>query len=249
MLFFADWLAQGRVWPAMQEMARRAAIGRVSFWALAYRNAILPLLPRTAHAWLVHDQHEAPPPPWLERATMRRYGFATRPSSAHAYGGRLGQHYRHAVVSSIGRLESPSHGGIIADAMDVRHPLLYRPLVEFALRLPPELRARPHAHRWVLREAMRGILPDNIRRRVGKPGTADVLGWSFLSHHAHLEPLTHDPILAELGIVNAPRLRAAFDAALQNAGRGGQAYALLFATLGVEAWLQIRSGRWPCEGH
>lgn len=249
MLFFADWLAQGRVYAAAHEMARRATIGRVSFWALAYRNAVLPLLPRAAHARLVHDQHEAPLPPWLERTAMQRYGFATRPSSARAYGGRLGQHYHHAVVSSIGRLESPSHGGLIADSLDVRHPLLYRPLVEFALRLPPELRARPHAHRWILREAMRGILPESVRRRVGKPGTGDVLGWSFLRHHTHLKPLTHDPILAELGIVNAARLRAAFDGALQHAGRGGQVHALLFATLGVEAWLQIRSGRWPYEGH
>ena len=248
MLFFADWIARGRLGTAVREMARRAAIGRVSFWELAYRNAVLPLLPRALYSRLVHDQHGAPIQPWLEPATMRRHGIAPRAASVPAYGGRLGRHYHHAVVTSIGTLESPSHGGVIADSLDVRHPFLYRPLVEFALRLPPELRARPHTHRWVLREAMRGILPEAVRTRVGKPGTADVLSWSLRMQHARLAPLVRDPMLAELGIVNPARLCAAFDAASREP-EPGPAFPLLFVTLGVEAWLQIRSGRWPCAGH
>lgn len=245
MLFFADWVAQGRVWPALREMARRAALGRVSFWKLAYRNALLPLLPRMAHAHLVHDQHETPAISWIEPPVMKRYGLTLQSYSAPAYGGRLRNKYHHAVVSTIGRLQAPHHGGVIADSLDIRHPFLYRPLVEFALRLPPELRARPHAHRWVLREAMRDILPDKVRTRVGKPGTADFLTWSLSMQQAHLAPLIQKPILGELGVIHPAKLREAFNAALHDTRYGLQMHGPLFTTLAVEAWLQIRSDRWP----
>lgn len=245
MLYFADWLVWGRVWPALREMARRAAIGRVSFWELAYRNALLPLLPRATHAHLVHDQHEAMVPSWLERGALEQYGLASRPSSAPAYAGRLGEKYHHAVASTVSILEAPAHGGVLADSLEVRHPLLYRPLVEFALRLPPELRARPHARRWVLREAMRGILPEEVRNRVGKPGTRDFLTWSLTTQRARLVPLLQRPILAELGVLDVAELRTAFDAVLRGATGARQMYGALFQTLAVEAWLQMRSGRWP----
>lgn len=245
MLYFADWLVRGRVWPAVREMARRAAIGRVSFWELAYRNALLPLLPRATHTRLVHDQHEEPTASWLAHQALARYGFIPLASSAPAYAGHLGQKYHHAVVSAVAALECPTHGGVLSDALDIRHPLLYRPLVEFALRLPPELRARPHAHRWVLREAMRGILPERVRTRVGKPGTADFLTWSLTTQHAQLALLLRHPILADLRVLDAAKLRAAYGAVLQGTIGANGTYGALFQTLAVEAWLQIRSGRWP----
>ena len=245
MLYFADWLVRGRVWPALREMARRAAIGRVSFWELAYRNALLPLLPRATHTRLVRDQHQAMAAPWLDHRVLARYGFADRPSSASAYAGPPGHKYHHAVVSAVCSLESPTHGGVLADSLDVRHPLLYRPLVELALRLPPELRARPHAHRWVLREAMRGILPERVRTRVGKPGTSDFLTLSLTTQRASLAPLLRHPILAELGVLDAAKLRTAFNSVLQGAMGASRPYGALFRTLAVEAWLQTRSGRWP----
>lgn len=245
MLFFSDWLAEGRIGPALREMAHRAALGRVSFWSLAYRNALLPLLPGRVHTHLVHGQNETPIQPWLRSDMLRRYGLAGRPSSASKYGRRLRHHYQHAVTEAIANFECSHHGGLIADALDMRHPFLYRPLVEFALRLPPELRARPHSHRWVVREAMKGILPEKVRTRVGKPGTADVLMWSLAAQRSQLAPLTHNPILAELGLIEASRLRAAFDAASRHGVGGGRLHAPLFGVLGIEAWLQIRSGRWP----
>jgi len=245
MLYFADWLAGGRALPAMREMARRAAIGRVSFWTLAYRNALLPLLPRAIQTHLVHDQDESMAPYWVDSSILARYGFAGRPSSAPAYAGPIGKKYHHAVASLVARIESPTQGGVLADCLDVRHPLLYRPLVEFSLRLPPELRARPHAHRWLFREAARGILPDAVRTRVGKPTTSDFLLLSLSAQRKYLEPLLHRPILADLGVLDAATLREAFTSVSQGLAGGNRPYGTLFRTLAVEAWLQIRSGRWP----
>ncbi len=248
MLFFADWLAQGRVWTAVREMARRAAIGRTSFWELAYKNALLPLLPRAVQSRLVHDDDYVVQP-WLERATLRRYGLSTRSPMAPEYAGRVGRKYRHAVAKRMEVLASLTTHGVIEDSLSVRHPFLYRPLVEFALRLPPDLRARPYAHRWVVREAMRGIVPDTVRTRVGKPGGGEVLAGALTTQQALLAPLLREPILAELGVLDAAKLRAAFAVVPQRTNIKEYMHAQVLSTLAVEAWLQRRSGRWPRGGH
>jgi asparagine synthase (glutamine-hydrolysing) len=248
MLFFADWIAQGRVWQALREMARRSAIGRVSFWELAYKNALLPLLPRCLQERLVHETDEAPAQPWLIEGMLRRHGLVRRSAALPEYAGSLGSKYRHAIVSRAATLPNVTHQSTIADRLDVRHPFLYRPLVEFAIRLSPELRARPHAHRWVLREAMRGILPEVVRTRVGKTETAAALVHSLVAERGRLAPLLQDPLLAELGIVDPAKLRAAFDATAYATSRREWMHAPVISTLALEAWLQMRSGRWPRGG-
>ncbi|HEX6965473.1 MAG TPA: asparagine synthase-related protein [Gemmatimonadaceae bacterium] len=244
MFFFADWLRHGQVRPALREMAHRAAVGRASFWELAYRNALLPLLPRALQQRLVRDQ--AGMPPWVLGRTARRYGLAARASAPSSYAGRVGHKYHDAVAIGISELAAGIPVGLLEDTLDVRHPYLYRPLVEFALRLPPELCARAYARKWVLREAMRGILPDTVRTRVGKGAVFGRLAWSLAAQRTILAPLVQEPILAELGVVDAAKLRASFEAAQHAPDSRERLHADVQHTLGIEAWLRMRSGRWPC---
>lgn len=56
--------------------------------------------------------------------------------------------------------------------MEVRTPFLDRDLVEFAFRLPTSYLIRNGWHKWILREAMRGSLPEEIvwrKRKMGFP--------------------------------------------------------------------------------
>jgi asparagine synthase (glutamine-hydrolysing) len=242
MFFFADWLAGGRIVPAARELARRAAMGRVSFWDLAWRNAMLPLLPRFLQKWL--SGADAQVPPWIQPKAARKYELRKRKVLLSAYGGRVGHKYHHAAVSEVVGLGPSMDYEVIKETLDVRHPFLYRPLVEFALRLPPELCVRPHERKWVLREGMRGILPEVIRKRVGKGAPDGLYAWSLGAQRSFLEPLLREPILAELGIIDATKLRTACDEAPQQGrSRNGQHTAVQVG-LAVEAWLQMRSGRW-----
>jgi asparagine synthase (glutamine-hydrolysing) len=168
---------------------------------------------------------------------------------ASTYGGRTGRKYHHAIVTNLIGVRRLMDYGVIGDTLDVRHPFLYRPLVEFALRLPPELCVRPYARKWVLREAMRGLLPEAVRTRIGKGTTLGLVGWSLAAQQTLLEPLVHNPILADLGLVDAPKLRAAFDAAPHQPQRRDALHGTVQATLVIEAWLQLRSGRWPRGSH
>jgi asparagine synthetase B (glutamine-hydrolysing) len=122
-------------------------------------------------------------------------------------------------------------------------------LVEFALHLPPELCVRPHERKWVLREATRNVLPEFVRTRIGKGVLYGLLTWSTANHGKYLEPLIADPILAQLGVIDAKKLRAAFAASRYERDKSYKLSPDVQYTLAVEAWLQVRSGRWQCGRH
>ena len=245
-LWCADSIAEGRGMRALREIAHLAAARRVSFWELAYRNGLIPLLPGAIRAQLIHD--DSPPGSWLDPLAVRRYGSGRRAAVLRRSMGRLGRKHQYAIVNGVQTLQGVVHGGILSDALELRHPLLYRPLVEFALSLPHQVRAKPHARRWILRQAMRGVLPDKVRARVGKPDTSDVLVWSLENSRARLGGLLEQPLLADMGLIDPPKLRAAFDGTRVAEANTLARHIALFPTLAIEAWLQIRSGRWPPPG-
>ena len=247
MFFFADSLAHGHVRVTLRDMARRAAIGRVSFWELAYRNAALPLLPAVIQRRMIAEAGQVPP--WVTPATVRRYKLSSSALTVRSYAGRIGRKYGDAVAAIVAAIPAKVITGVIEDALDVRHPYLYRPLVEFALRLPPELCVRPYARKWLLREAMRGILPEPVRTRIGKGVMNGLLAWSLVNQKTYLEPLVCDPILAQLGLIDPDRLRAAFAAAQHERDGNHKLSPDVQHTLAIEAWLRVRSGRWGRGAH
>jgi asparagine synthase (glutamine-hydrolysing) len=243
MYFFADWLARGQVRSALQEMLRRAAIGRVSFWELAYRNALVPLLPTLLRQWLGPEVTRLPA--WVNPIVVRRYNLRERQFELALCAGRLGHKYSHSMSRTmvvVGKLVGHL---VLDDELDVRHPFLDRRLVEFGLGLPPTLTTRPYASKWVLREAMRGIVPDGVRTRVGKGSQIERHAWSLSAQRTLLEPLVREPILADLGVIDGATLRSAFEGAQNLARSYGDPQAALQQVLSIEAWLQIRAGRWP----
>jgi asparagine synthase (glutamine-hydrolysing) len=206
-LFLADWVARGRLRATARELARWAAIGRVSFWELGWGNALRPLIPRYLRR--SSSVQEGLLLPWIPVSAARRYGLAQRTFSVTGTG-RWGRKYHDTMVAGINALMSSLNTGVVGDVLDVRYPFLSLPLVEFALRLPPECCVQPQRRKWVLREAMRGILPEFVRSRVGKGGSTDLLVRSLTAQRNLLEPLVRAPILAELGVVDASKLGEAF---------------------------------------
>lgn len=243
MFFFADWIARGHLIAAFREMTRRAAIGHASVWALAYQNAVLPLMPASARRWF--NAAEGRLHSWITAAAARKYHLHDRLMANASHAGPVAAKYHHALTAGVAALSHLLEPGFLGEAIELRYPFLYRPLVEFALTLPPELCVRPQARKWILREAMRGLLPEVVRRRIGKGGVQALLAWSLTTQRQLLEPLTDDPMLAELGIVDAVELRRAFQLALCRPHRDDFLQTQVQSTLMLEAWLQLRSNRWP----
>lgn len=245
MYFFADWLVRGRAWPAVREMVRRAALGRVSFWELAYRNAIVPLMPSLLRRTLGPEVTQAPP--WVRPAIIRQYGLQERLFELVLSAGALGSKYQNTIVRSVETLGKIIGHLVLDDLLDVRHPFLDRRLVEFGLHLPPELTTQPHEGKWVLREAMKGIVPEPVRTRVGKGSLNERHAWSLSAQRTLLGPLVHNPVLGDLGVVDGRELQSAFDIAPQEGFRKDGLQSSIQQVLAIEAWLQLRVGRWPPE--
>jgi asparagine synthase (glutamine-hydrolysing) len=243
MYFFADWLARGRLRQTLREMLRRAAIGRVSFWELAYRNAVVPLLPELLRRRFGPEVTRLPA--WIRPSAARRYDLASRQFEMALCAGGLGHKYSHSMAMTVVQVGKLVGHVVLDDELDVRHPFLDRRLVEFGLGLPPEMTTQPNESKWVLRHAIRGIVPEEVRTRVGKGSLIERHAWSLGAQRVLLEPLVHEPILAELGIIDPVKLRNSF-VACQNIPRSyDDPQAALQQVLSIEAWLQIRAGRWP----
>lgn len=65
----------------------------------------------------------------------------------------------------------------MACSLEARVPLLDKKLVEFAFSLPEDLKIRGKEGKWILKEAMRGILPEDILRRRKKGFSIPIKNW------------------------------------------------------------------------
>jgi asparagine synthase (glutamine-hydrolysing) len=243
MFFFADWLARGDIRHTVSAMARWSALGRVSFWELAFKNGMLPLLPGAIRrAVLPHE--EAVTTPWLTRPASVHAEMASLRRADRFYDGRIGHKYADAIAVTVSTLPFTLPDRFGEEVLDIRHPFLDRSLVELALRLPPELCARPHQRKWVLREAMTGILPEAVRIRVGKGGATGLIRRALVHERSFIRAVMRDPILAQLGCIDARKLRTALEDVDRESQLGDTLTARAHTALDVELWLQLRAGRW-----
>ncbi|HEU4885669.1 MAG TPA: asparagine synthase-related protein, partial [Longimicrobium sp.] len=238
--FLTDLAARGRVRAALRQTARFAIAQRASFWRLAGRHLVLPFLPEPLRLRLGSPATAAPD--WLAPGFARRTGAAARVRTNRGAPSREGGHYASLIAESFRYRAGHLSRGPHEDGVEMRYPFLHRPLVEMSLGLPMELLLRPGTTKWVLRQAMRGILPEIVCLRGGKGGPDTRMVWSLSREEPRLRQMLRDPLVAQLGWVDRDRLLAAFERikAGGNAARGA-----LDAALALETWLRVTRGMWP----
>jgi len=240
--FFADLIAKGRWRTAWRTIADFAVQERRSFWSLAWSHGVKPLLPRSRGRHR-HTDHAGPT--WITPSARRNYGLAEYGMAGLIESGRAGRKYWDFNVVGLAAFSNVYLYQAVKERLDVRHPFLYRPLVEWALRLPAHFCMKPHASKWILREAMRGILPEMLRARVGTGGIGDIISWSFATHGSTFHTLLREPVLGDLGLIDVAKCRAALESARTQRATEYAMHLTLLNTLTLEAWLQRRSDRWP----
>lgn len=124
-------------------------------------------------------------------------------------------------------------------------PFLDRPLVELSLGFAPAICAQPCARKWVLREAMRGILPELVRTRHGKGSVDGAFAHWLAREGIRLTRKVEGSEIAQLGIIEPVALRVA----IQD-GVNGEPHlrAALVRAFALEVWLLARSGQWTAGG-
>lgn len=107
----------------------------------------------------------------------------------------------------------------MALSMESRLPFLDHRLAELAFSMPTEIFMRGGVSKYLLRESMAGILPDEVRLRADKNGFFVPQGrWIYGALRPQIEELLASRVGAGDEIFDAPRLRARFaaDAATDN---------------------------------
>jgi asparagine synthase (glutamine-hydrolysing) len=200
------------------------------------REHLGPLLPGLGHAPL-HRLDSVPS--YIEPAFAERYGVRDRLDPTPAGGSE--QWFAQRTSRDMQTVPSWIDRWPFGDDVEVRYPFLHRPLVEASLRMPVRMRIRPQGRKWVLREAMRGLLPEEVRTRSTK-GTIDArILWSLQRERGRVDELLRDPILAQIGVIKPEALRSAVDAARRGLETN---LAFLMSALSLETWLAVRAGRW-----
>jgi asparagine synthase (glutamine-hydrolysing) len=227
--YITDLAGSLRIGAALREVTSWSVATRQSFWRVGRRYLVSPFLRQLRP----RRQHVAPD--WVRPHIGARLGGepAAMTGDMPRFAGR--------IVSQIETLSGWLERWPFGQDVEMRYPFLYRPLVEWSLRLPVRQRLRPMQRKWILREATRGVLPEAVRARTTKGGMDARILWSLHRERTRIDEMLKDPILAQLGCIEPGALRAAVDSA-----RCGLPVhnVHLFSTLALETWLRVRNGMW-----
>lgn len=224
----------------------RRLFAELSRWRLADRQQ------RSSLYWMTHYVLRPLANRWRRRPPRPSWQLETSPWIHPEFARKMARQQRHRPSdSSRGytvdqgfflEMLSTLMGHItqlnqIPQTFEYRHPLLFRPLVEFMFNLPWSQKLQPDADRFLQRRALQGILPEAVRLKRGKV-VNDQIYFEGLRHGgAWCELLTDDPRVADLGIVD----RGGWIEAVGRARMGLTHYLPQFEAVAMlEIWLRQR---------
>jgi asparagine synthase (glutamine-hydrolysing) len=125
----------------------------------------------------------------------------------------------------------------MAFSLEARVPLLDHKLVEYGLSLPDHLKVNNGWSKYAIREAMRGVIPDNIRLRKTKLGFAapDRI-WLSKSLRSHVSELIATDLRCGR-YVDVKALRNWYGSP-ESADANTESYLGLFRILSLEMWMR-----------
>ena len=124
--------------------------------------------------------------------------------------------------------------------LEERHPLYDRRIVEFALALPEDQRWREDQTKYVLRQALRELLPESVRRRRGKADFSHAFVKALQGPMG--EQLFSSLNIASMGWVDGFRVIEMYRGMMQLYARGDERYIKhvwpLWMVFGIELWFK-----------
>jgi asparagine synthase (glutamine-hydrolysing) len=238
-----NWKAAGayeRVVPgAMRSMVASALVPRLPRIARRYATRSFLAMPRDPAAMFLDNF--AGMPLRVQRALLTprvlahdAYAASLRFFNAAPGGnGWLGRMLYTDLKTYLVELLMKQDQMSMSTSIESRVPFLDHTLVEFAARLPDRVKLSGFTTKRILREAVRGLLPDAIltRRKMGfpVPFAAWVAGhWNDVAREVLLDRRTR-----ERGLTNASAVERLLVEHRSNASRGGDA---IWALLNLELW-------------
>ena len=226
----ADLLRRGHLRSLWRELDRWQRVLKMPLSNLVSRFCLRPLMGQAViGSYLLPQVHD-----WVTPSFARKWDLRARavrnnmPSLCDDVADRW-------QVERIGSITGLLLRGYLERACDIRYPFLHRPLVELVLATPWHVKEVPGETKALLRRAMRGVLPEKVRRRTEDVSTGHSVYAGVRKEWPVLEQVAGSSVLVDLGIVDREKLRNALHLARQ-----GHAFHLggLLTTLVLDAWLQ-----------
>ena len=134
----------------------------------------------------------------------------------------------------------------MAFSIEARVPFLDERLAEFAFALPPAQLVREGETKWLLRRALCGLLPEEVRTRQDKLGFATPGGeWLRTGLAPLVEELLSSSSLARRGYVDAAQARARWE---RHKARQADDHHLIWRWLHLELWARRFLDQRPAVG-
>ena len=125
--------------------------------------------------------------------------------------------------------------------MEGRNPFLDRRILEFAFAIPDDQRFRPGVSKFVLRNSMRGILPERIRLRSSKADLTELFPMAMIALGG--ERLFDRLNVVKNGWVDGVVVRRLYRSMAEAFSRGDPSYwdgvLELWRVVAVELWLNV----------
>lgn len=235
-LHLADQLRRGRIGPFFRELRRWQRALHQPLLNVAYSFGIRPWLHPELYYQSAEDHGAVDP--WIDPSFARRMEIGRR---AHHLlrPPRLADRAQQSVVESLRRSEQMLTRGLVEWGFEVRHPFLYRPLVETVLQMPWEARAHPSEGKPLLRRALRDHLPGEVLARSGGAGPGPAGYKAFARRWDEIRPVVESSLLVELGYLD----REAFTRTAEMVRFGSaKRFSAFSGCLAFEYWLRAVLG-------
>ncbi|MDQ6701130.1 MAG: asparagine synthase-related protein, partial [Acidobacteriota bacterium] len=242
---YADLLRRFRIRDFVQKLRTNAELSGPRFsWRTILRFGLWPLAPGWLQSRFAGALQQNRIPDWIEPEFARRAGLAERlrnRAAAPAFR-TFAQRDLHSILTSGWRIHALEMENRAASSAGIehRHPFSDRRVLEFALALPEEQRWRGDRTKFILREAMRSTLPEQIRLRQTKAEFSPVFTNTFRS--AGGEMLFASLAISSLHWVNESRVRAKYLRMTDLERKGDPSYTghacPLWMIYGINTWYQ-----------
>jgi asparagine synthase (glutamine-hydrolysing) len=218
----------------------------ISPWRLLISTAVMPLLPSGLVQFVRwRARGRVPYPPWVSPDFARRTNLYAR-LIAEPRLPRLGGIARRQIYETFHHGEIPVTSAMVEQAigrigLETRRPFFDRRIIEFAFALPNDQLRRDGFERYVVRNAMRGILPEVIRTRITK-ATYNQPVLESVKHNAAL--ISFDRMeIAQRGWVDAARLKAGCATLMASYRDGEGEFAFpVWMAIAMEIWHRVVFG-------
>ena len=236
-IILADQIARFRPLSLHRCLASWSKASRTPYLKLLGSGTVL-LLPRRMQKSL---RSRARIPYWFDLEFTNRFNLRERMLGAgDVFGFELpSQRDSSAAILSVVRGLAAAHLREWTD-LDITHPFLHAPLVEFLQAVPIEQKLRPGESRSLMRRALGTLLPEAVRNRRGKQGPDEAFCRALRREWRALSGIFSEPEVCARGYID----RKKFETALARARHGIEKHtATLFMAVCLELWFRSLKSR------